>query len=68
MEGGVNGTDKPGLGLRLGSGLIWAVWLLFTAMWTPSLLGRKHVQTRGEDPHRPQSLVDLPNRGIAPGW
>ncbi len=27
--------SRPGLGVRLGSGLIWVVWLLFTALWTP---------------------------------
>ncbi len=27
--------SRPGIGAWLGSGLIWAVWLLFTALWTP---------------------------------
>lgn len=26
--------SKPSLGVRLGSGAIWAVWLTFTALWT----------------------------------
>lgn len=26
---------KPGLGVRVGSGVIWVVWLVFVALWTP---------------------------------
>ena len=28
-------NEKPGLGVRLGSGMIWIVWLVFVALWTP---------------------------------
>jgi 1-acyl-sn-glycerol-3-phosphate acyltransferase len=51
MDGGVNGTDKPGLGLRLGSGLIWAIWLLFTALWTP-VVGLVYIFTAWWDDRR----------------
>jgi 1-acyl-sn-glycerol-3-phosphate acyltransferase len=34
----VNEPASPGLGARVGSILIWAVWLLFTALWTPVVL------------------------------
>lgn len=30
----MSNESRPGLGVRLGSGLIWAVWLTFTALWT----------------------------------
>ena len=51
MDGGLNGTNKPGLGLRLGSGLIWAIWLLFTALWTP-VVGLVYLLTAWWDRRR----------------
>jgi 1-acyl-sn-glycerol-3-phosphate acyltransferase len=29
---------SPGLGVRVGSIVIWTIWLLFTALWTPVVL------------------------------
>jgi 1-acyl-sn-glycerol-3-phosphate acyltransferase len=34
----VNESREPGLGTRIGSILIWVIWLLFTALWTPIVL------------------------------
>jgi 1-acyl-sn-glycerol-3-phosphate acyltransferase len=51
MEGGAQGSGSPGLGLRLGSGLIWAVWLLFTALWTP-VVGLVYILTAWWDRRR----------------
>jgi 1-acyl-sn-glycerol-3-phosphate acyltransferase len=31
----MNDPAGPALGVRVGSAIIWAIWLLFTALWTP---------------------------------
>lgn len=31
----MNDSAGPSLGARIGSAVIWAIWLLFTALWTP---------------------------------
>lgn len=51
MEGGVQNTERTGLGLKIGSASIWAIWLLFTALWTP-VVGLVFVLTAWWDRRR----------------
>jgi hypothetical protein len=47
----LNSRERPGLGVRVGSGLIWAVWLSFTALWTP-VVGLVYLLTAWWDKRR----------------